>query len=408
MATESRILARKPAWHLQQSNMATNMADVSYSDVVQNNENELSINSVKPIFIEESDIFGNGIPSKDQYLTHVEMYKSVGEIVPGSHLKGLQRVRGLWRIYLDCEEDRENIISNGLTVRRKQLQVYSNNPRVAKFNNPSHLKVRVKNVPCSADDGQIVRCLEQLGCVIHNFFRERLRVDGMLTNCQTGDRIIICDPVPKALPRSVTIGKYRANIIHRDQNESLARKIICFREGHRLRECPNDWVCSTCHNEGHKQADYPLSFSEANNINAETDDSFTTDGESETDLDDTPQPLPENMPDKGTSSTDVNEENSGAGDSATAAPLKSSNASAQPITDTAAEQCATSESTQTVSKKKKKTKKVQQTGQLDRFFKPANEQGAETPNSRKDKRSPTTPTDELHLRSGTGSKSLAK
>ncbi|KAK3087479.1 hypothetical protein FSP39_006470 [Pinctada imbricata] len=113
MASESRILAREQAWHLQQSNMATNMADVSYSDVVQNNENELSINSVKPIFMEESDIFGNGIPKKDQYLTHVEMYKSVGEIVPGSHLKGPQRVRGLWRIYLDCEEDRENIISNG-------------------------------------------------------------------------------------------------------------------------------------------------------------------------------------------------------------------------------------------------------------------------------------------------------
>jgi hypothetical protein len=44
---------------------------------------------------------------------------------------------------------------------------------------PDHYRIRVKDVPCSADDGQIYRYLEkQLMCVIHNHYRERLRVDG--------------------------------------------------------------------------------------------------------------------------------------------------------------------------------------------------------------------------------------
>ena len=48
---------------------------------------------------------------------------------------------------------------------------------------------------CSADDGQIQRTLEVCNCVVHTLFRERLTVDGRVTNCQTGDRIGICDPI---------------------------------------------------------------------------------------------------------------------------------------------------------------------------------------------------------------------
>jgi hypothetical protein len=78
-----------------------------------------------------------------------------------------------------------------------------------------YCRIRVKDVPCSADDGQIYRYLEkQLMCMIHNHYRERLRVDGFLTNCHTGDRIFICDNPGKSLPRSVWIIKYFATVIH--------------------------------------------------------------------------------------------------------------------------------------------------------------------------------------------------
>ena len=54
--------------------------------------------SVKLIFIQESDIFGTTKPNRDQFLTHVELYKQIGLQIDSSHIKGIQRVRGLWRI----------------------------------------------------------------------------------------------------------------------------------------------------------------------------------------------------------------------------------------------------------------------------------------------------------------------
>jgi hypothetical protein len=45
------------------------------------------------------------------------------------------------------------------------------------------------------------------GCNIEGIFREKLRVDGRLTNCDTGDRLVISKPLPHELPRSLQIGK---------------------------------------------------------------------------------------------------------------------------------------------------------------------------------------------------------
>ncbi|KAK3087621.1 hypothetical protein FSP39_008512 [Pinctada imbricata] len=62
----------------------------SYADTVQSHKSEI-IDSVKPVFILESDLFGEVKPSKDQFLTHTELYKAINSVVPASHLKGLQR-----------------------------------------------------------------------------------------------------------------------------------------------------------------------------------------------------------------------------------------------------------------------------------------------------------------------------
>ena len=50
-------------------------------------------------------------------------------------------------------------------------------------------------MPLSSDDGQIHRALTLEGCEIQGLFRERLRKDGKLTNCETGDRLIISEIV---------------------------------------------------------------------------------------------------------------------------------------------------------------------------------------------------------------------
>jgi hypothetical protein len=123
---------------------------------------------------------------------------------------GLQCVRGLWRIYLDNQEDHELLLSSTLVLRNKSVNFYARNPRYAFKEKTDTTKVCVKDIPLSADDGQIIKALEDHNCDIIKFFRERLRINNYLTNCQTGDRISICNPIDTPLPRSLVIGKYRA------------------------------------------------------------------------------------------------------------------------------------------------------------------------------------------------------
>ncbi|CAG2226290.1 unnamed protein product [Mytilus edulis] len=92
-----------------------------------------------------------------------------------------------------------------------------------------------------------------------NHFRERLRYENEITNCLTGDRIIICQgPLSQDIPRSITIGKYRATVMYRDQPSTSSRPKKCSKclaDGHNFSNCPNDWVCKSCGKEGHKQID---------------------------------------------------------------------------------------------------------------------------------------------------------
>lgn len=272
------------------SNMASYATKVTMKAPIPNTNNESpgtnndqDMSSVKPVFITELDLFGNTKPQPEHYLKHEELFKCVDQAVSANHLKGLQRVNGLWRIYLDNEEDRESLIIGGLTVRNKHLKIYDRNPFVTEKEKPEYVKVRVKNVPLSADDGQIFRFLETAHAKIQNYHRERLRVDGYLTNCQTGDRIFICDPITELIPRYCKIGKYRALVIYKGQvvqNPHIrCKKCLC--PGHKIDQCPNDWVCIKCQKIGHKAADCSKGFEQETQNPESSDENSPSESESE-------------------------------------------------------------------------------------------------------------------------------
>ncbi|CAC5376401.1 unnamed protein product [Mytilus coruscus] len=97
-------------------------------DNQHNNLEELS--SVKPVFILETDLFGNSMLQQKDFLTHEEVYKSIGTEIPRYQMKGLQRVKGMWRIYLAQEEARDHLLISGVSTRNKLLTIFDKNPRI--------------------------------------------------------------------------------------------------------------------------------------------------------------------------------------------------------------------------------------------------------------------------------------
>ena len=89
-----------------------------------------------------------------------------------------------------------------------------------------------KNIPLSADDGQIKRALELRKCEVKRLYREKLRVDGRLTNCETGDRFAIISFIDTPLPTSMEVGRYRAAVYHKGQPNDRLKCGKCLQTGH--------------------------------------------------------------------------------------------------------------------------------------------------------------------------------
>lgn len=75
---------------------------------------------------------------------------------------------------------------------------------------------------------------------------ERLRIDNYLTNCQTGDRIIIWNQINALLPRSLVIGKYKATILNYAHPKPWADKLKCLGNCQKANAGEADWRCTIC------------------------------------------------------------------------------------------------------------------------------------------------------------------
>ncbi|CAC5414995.1 unnamed protein product [Mytilus coruscus] len=122
----------------------TNMA--SYSEVLSNtntntNQNKTvgadnvtgessdPIDYIKPIFLTDTDVFGSVKPPRPLWLTNIEIYNAIDTKIPAERIKGIQRIRDMWRIYMDNEEDKLSLLVTGMNLRGRQVPRHSQNPR---------------------------------------------------------------------------------------------------------------------------------------------------------------------------------------------------------------------------------------------------------------------------------------
>ena len=228
---------------------------VTYSEVLQGT---VKIDS-KPIFLKESDLFGKVKPTKEQFLTNAEMYKTLAKDIPVEAILGIQRVGSLWRLYIEDIANRVLLLAKGVSLRGKTIQLYEKNPFTP--DRSGQVRVRVKNIPLSADDSIIVKALKDAGCeLVENPSREKLRIDGKLTNCETGDRIVFIKPPKEPLPKVMKMDMFRAVIVHPGQIVNTRKQVCgkCLQDNHRTSDCMNDWVCNRCMISGHKSGDCPM------------------------------------------------------------------------------------------------------------------------------------------------------
>ena len=147
---------------------------------------------------------------------------------------------------------------NGTNVRNANVVIYDTNPFLndGKENN---LRLLIRDIPLSAHDSLIIDELEKLKYkVVGTVIYQRLRVDGQLTDCLTGNRIVYIQQPSKPMPRDMSFGIFKAKVFHFGQPASTGSTAVCsrcLRGGHHRSHCTSDVVCRRCKQTGHLQQD---------------------------------------------------------------------------------------------------------------------------------------------------------
>ncbi|CAC5359851.1 unnamed protein product [Mytilus coruscus] len=204
---------------------------------------------VKPIFLKDQDVHGSVKPPRAQWLTNVEISR--------------------------------------LNLRGRQVPLHSKNPHNPSTLQSDTIRIKVKNIPplCGRWANTSSPILQ--GCEIQGLFRERLRIDGKVTNYETGDRQGLARHLIKPIPRNLPIGKYIGRIFHSGQpefenrNNNSEERICykCLQPGHMLFQCPNDWACKICKESGHKMIDCQKHFQDKDENNQQLEQNGNESGD---------------------------------------------------------------------------------------------------------------------------------
>jgi len=143
---------------------------------------EITTKCVPLVFLKETDLFMSRKPLKQEWLTHKELYTAIAINIDASHITGLQRVRGMWRVYHANRDDEVTLMAEGVPPKKgKTLQVLNTNPD--RFDGENTTNIRIKKLPLSVEGGIISRTLTLTKIDVITCKREKLRVKGRLTNC---------------------------------------------------------------------------------------------------------------------------------------------------------------------------------------------------------------------------------
>ena len=234
----------------------------TYADATGDSDKHTSTG--KPVFFKHRDV--PHVTEKD--LESQEVYKALLKAVPSSQIMGIQKIGGLWRLYITQQDTRIGLITSGLNIRDACITVFDTNPFIP-GGNENLLRLTVKDIPLSVDNSVIVDEIEQRKYKVSGrVMLPKLRVDGQLTNCLTGDRVIYIQRPAQPVPRNMTFGIFRGRVFHANQIPKDHTSVVCSNcliKGHHRSSCTSQVVCRFCKKKGHYQRDCttPIARNEA-------------------------------------------------------------------------------------------------------------------------------------------------
>lgn len=199
--------------------------------------------------------------STEEKLTTFSVCQAAETASNGEGIRGAQLIGQLWRVYPMSTVARMTLLSKGLDIRGRRIELMGRNPFLLRDGTDREIettKLFVGNVPISYSNTEISKALKKAGINdLSNLKMERVRdPKGELTNWVTGRRYLWIEKPSTPLPKTLEVGLFTASLFHREmiqkREEIECRR--CLQVGHRKFECRNEEVCRGCKKPGHRVA----------------------------------------------------------------------------------------------------------------------------------------------------------
>ena len=178
----------------------------------------MDVQNILPLFFKNNDVVGR----EDDELNVLEVCLAAENVAGEWTIKGAQRIRNLWRIYLNNRPNsvnvREKLLVEGITLRGISVDLLASNPYVRDPNIPT-TRVSISNVPLSYSNDNIKDKFTSMGYKLTSkIFNKRCRDrDNRLTRFLTGRRFFYMEKPAYPVSDHIQFGLFTGRVYHPEQ-----------------------------------------------------------------------------------------------------------------------------------------------------------------------------------------------
>ena len=193
-------------------------------------------------------------------LDTIEICSAAEKVSGRGTVRGAQRIRGLWRVYVHHKQARDKLLMEGIVLRGISVTLLSKNPFTISQQNGEEkpaTRLIISNIPISVEGKTIETALAKV-CELRGSVRSELarNKDGQLTQWETGRRFVIITTPATPLDTTLKVGLFTGNLWYKELKGTRERTCNnCLQSGHLAASCTSEIVCKECRKPGHKRGD---------------------------------------------------------------------------------------------------------------------------------------------------------
>ena len=192
-------------------------------------------------------------------ITELDVCLATADIVGTDNVRGSQRIRNLWRVYVNNEAARVKLLANGIDLGNQHIDLMNETPYSVSNTNRT-IKITLSDIKIDISNDYLEEKLKAKGVrlatkVKYSNIKDK---NGKITPFQNGERFVYAEynhTSSHPLPRCILVGDSPVRVRHQGQSPPSDICSKCFLMNHAAWSCTNGYACRACKSLSHREGD---------------------------------------------------------------------------------------------------------------------------------------------------------